>query len=226
MVRGRQGRPPEGPRLAELPTPVADPEQVREVTREILARPEFQPAQPTIVDRVLQAISDLIGRVFEALAGSGQGSIVGTIVVLVFVAGLALLVVWFARRVRPEPTRNIAVDAAIGRTARDWLRDAETAEAAGRWREALRCRYRALLAELTGAGILEEVAGRTTGEYLSVVQRDLPAAAAPFADATRAFEVAWYGAGTTSASDVEGFANHARSVVAAATGRRVPVAAG
>lgn len=169
---------------------------------------------------MLQAIADLIGRVFEALSGSGQGSIVGTIIVMVVVAAIAVLVVWFARRVRVDPTRTVAVDSVIGRNARDWLRDADRAEAAGQWREALRCRYRALLAELAGAGLIEEVAGRTTGEYLGAVARDLPDAAEGFGAATRAFELAWYGAGTTTPGDVEAFAGHARAAAAAATGRR------
>ena len=195
---------------------------MRDVTREVLARAEFQPSQPTFLDRVLDAFSDLLGRVFEALAGGGQGSIVGTVIVVIVVGLLAVATAWFLRNVRRDPAQRIAVDAAIGRTPADWLGDAEIAERAGAWREALRCRYRALLAELAAEGLVEEVAGRTTGEYLAAVRQDVPDAAGPFAQATRAFEVAWYGAGSTTRDDVEEFATHARSTMLTATGKRAP----
>ena len=198
---------------------------MREVTREVLARAEFQPSQPTFLDRILDGISDLLGRVFEALAGGGQGSLVGTVVVVIVVGLLALATAWFLRNVRRDPAVRVATDEAIGRSPADWLRDAEAAERAGQWRDALRCRYRALLAELAAHGLVEEVAGRTTGEYLSAVRSEVPDATVPFTNATRAFEMAWYGAGSTTSADVEDFSGHARSTVAAATGRRIPAAA-
>ena len=51
------------------------------------------------------------------------------------------------------------------RTAAQWRAEAAAHDAAGRWREALRCRYRALVAELAGRGLVEEIPGRTSGEY-------------------------------------------------------------
>jgi hypothetical protein len=63
----------------------------------------------------------------------------------------------------------------------------------------VRCRYRALVAELAARGLVDEVPGRTAGEYRGEVRRNLPDAAADFAGATELFELAWYGRGETGA---------------------------
>jgi hypothetical protein len=207
--------------LAELPAPVHDPEHVRAVTGEVLSRAEYLPAEPTLLDRFWGAISDVLGRVFETLAGSGAGSVVGTVAVLAIIVALAAVVIWLARGVRRDPTAAAGLDDGLGRGASEWLRDAEEAERAGRWRDGLRCRYRAVLAELAADGVVEAVPGGTAGEYLTEVVRNAPDSAAEFEIVTRAFELAWYGAGDTTRDDVEAFTVHARSAVDAALGRRV-----
>jgi hypothetical protein len=76
----------------------------------------------------------------------------------------------------------------------DWRAEAAGHEAAGRWRDALRCHWRATVAELAARGLVEEVPGRTTGEYRAGVARAVPAVAEPFSRSTRLFEDAWYAA--------------------------------
>ncbi len=51
-----------------------------------------------------------------------------------------------------------------------------------------------MVAELASRGLVEEVPGRTTGEYRAGVARALPEGAAPFTEATHLFEDAWYAA--------------------------------
>jgi hypothetical protein len=87
----------------------------------------------------------------------------------------------------------------------EWRADAEAAERAGQWRQALRCRYRALVAELADRGLVEEVAGRTAGEYRAEVAGAAPAVAAPFAGATELFERAWYGEAPTGQDEAARF---------------------
>jgi hypothetical protein len=53
---------------------------------------------------------------------------------------------------------------------------------------------------LAARGLVEEVPGRTAGEYRREVGRAVPAAAADFAGATELFEVAWYGRSDTGAA--------------------------
>jgi hypothetical protein len=64
------------------------------------------------------------------------------------------------------------------------------------------------VADLASRGLVEEVPGRTAGEYRNEVWRNLPDAAAEFAGATELFEVAWYGRQETGAAQ----ASHLRDL--------------
>jgi hypothetical protein len=59
------------------------------------------------------------------------------------------------------------------------------------------------VADLAGRGLVEEVPGRTTGEYRAQVTRSVPAAAPDFSTASDLFERAWYGAADTGPEDAE-----------------------
>jgi hypothetical protein len=102
------------------------------------------------------------------------------------------------------------------RPAAEWLADAAACEARSDWRGALRCRYRALVADLAQRGLVEEIAGRTTGEYRAAVAETLPASADLFAGATELFELAWYGDGPTDAAATARFRELADGVRAGA----------
>ncbi|MBV9410730.1 MAG: DUF4129 domain-containing protein, partial [Acidimicrobiia bacterium] len=97
----------------------------------------------------------------------------------------------------------------------DWRAEAEAHERAGEWRQAVRCRYRALVADLAGRGILNEVPGRTAGEYRRELGDALPAASPQFAGATELFEGAWYGHRPTGEADAAHFRDLADRVLEA-----------
>ena len=202
--------------LVDLPVPSVDPEEVRRITESVLARPEFLEARPSWWRQVLRYITDWIARLLEALGGGDRGSVIGT-VVLVVLALVTAIVIWrFTATVRRDPGQDLAVEGGYGRSAADWLADAQQLEAAAQWRDALRCRYRALLAALAAEGLLEEVPGRTTGEYLAVVVEDLPTAQEPFRIVTRAFEAAWYGHMPVDGREVRQFADTSEDVLRSA----------
>jgi hypothetical protein len=184
----------------ELPVPTRDPQQVREVVREVLARPEFRPPERSLVERAYDWVLEAIGRLLGAIARSGAGGIVGLVLLALVLAGVGVLVARFSRGLTPS-AEVAAVPVGRRRSAADWRADAEAQERAGAWREAVRSRYRALVADLAARGLVEEVPGRTAGEYRREVGRAVPAAAADFAGATELFEVAWYGRSDTGARE-------------------------
>jgi hypothetical protein len=183
----------------DLPAPTGDPEHVRQVVREVLARPEFRPAPRPLFDRAMDWVLELLGRLLAVLGGSGAGGVVGLLLLALALVGVGVVVARFSRGITPSPELAAAAAATPGRSAADWRAEAEAHERAGDWRPAVRCRYRALVAELAARGLVEEVPGRTAGEYRVEVGRGLPAAAADFAGATELFEVAWYGRRATGA---------------------------
>ena len=211
--------------MADLPVPTLGADQVRRIADEVLARPEFLEAQPTWWQRLQRAVFDFISRVLEAMAGDGRGSIIGTVTIVAVVLALTYVIVRYTRTVRVDPRLADVTGTALGRSTADWAADAQACEASGQWRDAVRCRYRELLAALAGAGLLAEVPGRTSGEYLTAFATDVPDAAPAFTDATRRFEAAWYSHAATSAADVEAFRDAAGRTLDAAGVRRGRLAA-
>jgi hypothetical protein len=185
----------------ELRVPVRDPEQVREAVREVLSRPEFRPPDRPLLDRLFDWVLELIGRLLAALGGSGAGGIIGLILLALVLVGVGVLAARFSRGLTPSPEVAAAVPGGVRRSAAEWRAQAEAHERAGAWREAVRSRYRALVADLASSGLVEEVPGRTAGEYRRQVGRGLPDAAADFAGATELFEVAWYGRADTGSQE-------------------------
>lgn len=210
--------------LSELTVPVTPPADVERITEEVLARPEFLQAQPSWLQQVLRWIFDMVDEFVGTLGGGPRGSAIGTVVLVLIALLLAGVIIRYTRTMRRDRGLDAAVDAPVGRAADQWLEDAVGLEAAGNWRGALRCRYRALVAELAGAGLVEEVPGRTTGEYLAAVEADVPLAAGSFATATRTFESAWYGHADVNRDDVAEFAATAQRSLADAGLRRTAAA--
>lgn len=195
--------------------PEASPGRAREAIEAILARPEFAPEPRSLVERawdwVLERLGDLLAALFDAGAGSAVGWIVVAVLSLVAVA----LAVRFSRRLRRDPVLARA-DGGSRRSVTDWRADAAAHEAAGNWRAALRCRWRALVADLAGRGLVEEVPGRTAGEYRRQVAAALPAAAPDFDAATALFEAAWYGDRPADAGQAERLRSLSERVLAGA----------
>jgi hypothetical protein len=183
----------------DLPAPTRDPDGVREAVREVLARPEFRPPDRTLLQRAFDWLLEQVGRLLAELGASGAGGIVGLAVLVLALLGIGLLAARFSRGLTSSPEVRAAVHGVPRRPATDWRAEAEAHERAGAWRAAVRCRYRALVAELAARGLVDEVPGRTAGEYRGEVRRNLPDAAADFAGATELFELAWYGHGETGA---------------------------
>jgi hypothetical protein len=177
--------------------PGRDPERVHRVVREVLSRPEFRPPERSLLERAVDWVLEVIGRLLGALAGSGAGGIVGLLLLALVLAGVGVLAARFSRGLTPSPEVAAAVPGVRRRSAAEWRAEAEVHERSGAWREAVRSRYRALVADLAARGLVEEVPGRTAGEYRREVGRAVPAAATDFAGATELFEVAWYGRADT-----------------------------
>lgn len=112
----------------------------------------------------------------------------------------------------------VAVDRA--REPTNWRAEAEQHRLAGRYRDALRCRYRALVGDLARRGLIDEIPGRTTGEERAQLRRVTPAASGPFNSAAELFDAAWYGHIDVGAVDDDRFQVLERDVLATAARAR------
>jgi hypothetical protein len=186
---------PAGAGEVELPPPDHDPDEVRRAADDILARPEFQAAEPSIWDDIRDWIGERFADLFSRGAEGAQGSpLFGYLVLAAALAGVAyLLYRWLSGLSRDAE----ADDADVVLTddhfvAADWRTAAERCESAGDWKEAIRCRYRVLVSELVERQVVGDAPGRTAGEYRREVAGGIPDAAPPFDEATELFERAWY----------------------------------
>lgn len=209
---GKAGHPP---LTAELTLPRAPADEVREAADRILARAEFREEPKSLLQRAQDWLFERLGEILADLFQGEGGTVLGWIILAVLVAASVFFAVRFGRGVSRDPGLRVGPPVAPRRSAADWRADAEANEAAGNWRGGLRCRYRALVGDLAVRGVLEEVPGRTAGEYRGQLGANLPAAAADFGGATALFEAAWYGNRPTGPDESARFKALAESVVAA-----------
>lgn len=187
--------------MAGLTPSDLDAEAVRSAAERVLSSATFEPVRPGVIERALTAAGDVVAQVLDTLvspAGSGIG--IGLLAAAVTLVGL---IAWrLARRVRRDRGRPPTPGALAGRSARAWELEADRHAADGAWAEALRCHYRALLADLVAAGTIDEVAGRTARGYLREVATAAPRAADAMTAVTEAFEAAWYDRRDVTPTDV------------------------
>lgn len=207
-----------------IPEPQAGPQEMRDAADRILDGDEFVIGEPSLIERVQNWFGDRIADLLDSVS-SGTGPL--GVVVLIAVVGVVIwLVVRFGASVRvdPGPGEIGRVDPAM--SADDWRAEAVRQEAAGELKLAVRSLYRALVADLVAQGVLDEVAGRTTGEHRLQVRARKPSGAEAFDRASGVFDHAWYADEELSTTDLAGFREQAgaavsdRAVVASPAGGR------
>jgi hypothetical protein len=196
--------------VAELPEPVHDPEEVRSLAEQILGHPRYrEPAEP-LLDRFLGWVGDRLADLLS-LAGGGEGAVGGILSWLLIAAALLAIgyvVYRYGRNFRIERTSEPGAAPAMVELTRSpaaWREEAAALASEGRYREAVRCRHRALVADLVAADVIPEIPGRTAREYVADVAVNRPPAGPSAAEATDLFEAAWYGDAPTGAPELARF---------------------
>ena len=144
------------------------------------------------------------------------GTLVGLIVLI-----LAILAFEVIRRSRKRaatvveesaPLTSTSDDDPLSRGANEWERYAAQLAAAGRFREAIRAWYHAVLVTMYAANILHYRKGRTNWEYIAAVGPE-HAWRAQFIELTRLFEHEWYGSDDSSSDALDACSAAARFVL-------------
>lgn len=193
-------------RLDTLPIPEPDADAINRAAEKVLGRPEFRRPAPTIFERIEDGIREALGRALEKLFGSGAGTLVAWLVLVVAIGLVAYFVYRLGQTATPDragATRPEMVE--LSRSPAEWRTEAEQAERKGRWKYGLLARYRALVGQLVLDGVLDEIPGRTAGEYRREVEQRRPDLHPTFAEATTLFERAWYGDESTGAVERDRF---------------------
>ncbi len=195
------------------------PEEIRQRADEILSRSEFDEPEPNVADRLGNWLGDHFPDVFDFLPGGG---LVAGLTILVAIVGLVVLVRWLrVRRRRPRrrggAEAGVEIEVVRRRTPAQWRVEATELEGRGEWKLGLRCRYRALVGDLLAEGLVDDVAGRTTGELRADVADRAPERAAAFSAASDLFDLAWYADRPTGPDESARFQSLAASITGVRT---------
>lgn len=197
---------------------MVDPDEARREARDILSGAEYSEPEEGLVERAVDWLFGRLGDAIATLTGGGPGSVIGWLVVAAVGAGAIWLLIR-ALRVPAVPGRTTEVGLRYGtETHRDpdvWLDEADRLAAAGDHRGAIRCRYQALIARLVVDGTVDDVPGRTAGEYQTIVSHRLPDESETVERITGCFDAAWYGGAEVAADDHDRFAADCRRLEAA-----------
>ncbi len=202
----------------------------RALLERILARPEYQPEEESIIQqylaRVIQKLVRLLGRLFPSgsLAGTTPGPItlnlLRLVILLVLSAALIFGGIKLARYLKRRPIREGKKSVAgevLGEqivedlTTEELLKRAIELARLGDYRTAIRRAYIAVLYELEQRGKLQLHRSKTNRDYL----RELSGESSlypTFAYLTGVYERAWYGHARATAEDYSGFMERCREV--------------
>ncbi|MFM7063402.1 MAG: DUF4129 domain-containing protein [Actinomycetes bacterium] len=195
--------------------------------RRIMSRPAYR-YEPSLLERVGRQLGEWLQRLLERLdlpgVGAGQfGGGAGTVVAWVLIVLAVLLavaaVVQAARRrlqrETPDATPSTTTEVEHERRAADWADEALRMERDGRFKDAVRARYRELVRTLVDRDQLPDVPGLTTGELRRALAGTTPQASAAFDRACTTFELAWYAELPVGVEDLGGLRDACEQVLAA-----------
>lgn len=176
---------------AAVPPLTPDGDEAREWAEHELSKPEYAEAQPTLFDRIAQAIGQFFERLFSSeLEGPWGGAltIIAAIVVIALIVGAFL--VWGLPRATRRSRTAVAelFGEAEGRPAGDLRAAAESHAGKGEWDAAIVLRFRALARGLTERGVVDTPPGTTVHGFARRAARAFPGQAAALEDAAGAFD--------------------------------------
>ena len=208
--------------MFELPPSEVSADEARDTADSVLSGRAYVEAArpPSLQERFFNWITEVIGDLFNALSSTGGRGVIAWVVIIGFGLLIAFLMSRLVRNLDPLPprpaTQRPTVEIIGNRSANEWLADALAAEGAGDWRAAIRCRHRALVAELLDLDIVTARPGLTAGEIALEVGNVRPAADTSMQEATWLFKDTWYGWTDADAAATARFADLAAQVLAVA----------
>lgn len=200
-----------------LPVPARGGAAVRAMAARILSERQFQQSQDLWQRFINWVNAHILGVHVPGLFGGTWPNYLA-LAVLVAAAGavlfLALRHASVQRLWHPKSPGVVVTESDETLSPGGWRQEAERLAGEGQYREALRCRYRGLVAELAQRRLVDEVPGRTSGDYERVVRALLPKVADQFSSVTRLFERCWYGHEASDAQAQVVFDEAAKTVLA------------
>lgn len=161
---------------------VPNADDARAAARRELTDPAYRSHQPTLFERITDAVIDRLGSLFHSTAGAAPGGRWSLVLLLAVAGGLGLALRARLGRLAGAHRRAPEVFGGTVRAAAEHHAAADAALVAGDLDTAVRERFRALVRGLEERGLLEPRPGYTANEAAADAGRLL----APVADGLRA----------------------------------------
>jgi hypothetical protein len=178
-------------------------ESAREAAREELSKDIYRSHEPSLLERAVTWLLDLLEGLLDGAAGASPSGGVGLLAaVLVLVVLVAAVLLRFGPLSRTAAARPEEFDLGAGTgTAADHRALADRFAAEERYADAVRERLRAVVRDLGDRGAIVPRPGRTVSEIVAEAGRALPGAAGELAAGAALFSDIWYGGRTATAAD-------------------------
>ncbi|HET8928364.1 MAG TPA: DUF4129 domain-containing protein [Microbacterium sp.] len=174
---------------ADLPI-VPDPGQAQRWAEQELSRTEYAITEPTLFDRIAQAIGDFFADLLSSRPPAGWDGLLALvlIVVAVLLVAAAFLIWGRPRSIHRSRAADAGLFAADERSADGLRADAAARAAAQDWAGAVVLRFRALARGLAERGVVDPVPGATVHAFARQATRAFPTESERLEAAAAAFD--------------------------------------
>ncbi|MEV4149552.1 DUF4129 domain-containing protein [Amycolatopsis sp. NPDC049691] len=178
--------------LTDVPVDI-DRDSARRAAAEELSDPRYQAAKPNAVQEFGQWLAEQLGKLLNGVSNVVPGGIFGVLLVLVVLIVLVVVIRLRTGKIARTSRADRVVFGGRRQSADDYRRAAAEAAAAGRYDDAVRDRFRAVVRALEERALLDARSGRTADEAAAEAGVLLPNVAADLRQGARLFDDVHYG---------------------------------
>jgi hypothetical protein len=179
-------------RLIDVPVDI-DRDAARRAAEEELSDPKYRDARPGFLQQIGQWLGEQLEKLLNSLSSDVPGGIFGVVLVVALLIVLIVVIRLRTGKMAGSARADRVVFGGQRRSAADYRRAAEEAAAAGRFDDAVRDRFRAVVRALEERALLDSRSGRTADEAAAEAGLLLPNVADQLRQGARLFDDVHYG---------------------------------
>lgn len=178
--------------LADVPVDI-DRDTARRAAQDELTDQKYQQAKPGVLQEAAQWVGEQLDKLLNGLSSAVPGGIFGVLLILVVLIVLVVVIRLRTGKIARAARADRLVFEGKRQNAADYRRSAAAAAAAGRYDDAVRDAFRALVRALEERALLDARSGRTADEAAAEAGVLLPNVANELRQGARLFDDVHYG---------------------------------
>ncbi|MFB9686352.1 DUF4129 domain-containing protein [Amycolatopsis plumensis] len=179
-------------RLADVPVDI-DRDTARRAAEQELTDPKYRDARPGLLQEIGQWLGEQLEKLLNSLSTGVPGGIFGVLLIVALLIVLVVVIRLRTGKIARSARADRVVFGSLRKSAADYRRSAAEAAAAGRFDDAVRDRFRAVVRALEERALLDTRSGRTADEAAAEAGQLLPNVADELRQGARLFDDVHYG---------------------------------